>query len=163
MNDDRFNQNSLRYGILILSAMVLILGLRVRTTLATVIRPAAVEAPAPTASSATAPAGDDAVVRQRQQLASQAVTSRDPFRRPETGRLEPGRLPGDAPVVVRRWLKPRLSSLIHDNHDPMTQITVRGRRSGWLRRGDTFRGWTVTRITPRTVTITKGGKRVILP
>ncbi len=161
MNLTLQDERSWRYGGLVLLAMVLVLGLRVRGTMATVMRTGFIagEQPVP------APAeriDDAALMRQRRELDTAVATGRDPFIHRDV-RPVPRPDLADAPAEVRRAIGPALSALVHDHRDPTVQITVDGRRSGWLRPGDTFHGWKVTEITPRTVTITKGGKRVILP
>ncbi len=162
MNATRLDEGGLRYTIALLLAFCLILGLRVRTTLATTGTAAPPAADPPAAASAVTVDGDR-LTTQRTMLAEQARTRRDPFRRSEASILEQPELPVDGPPEVRKLVGPALSALLYDHRDPMTQISVDGERSGWLRPGDTFRGWRVAAITPRAVTITKGGKQVILP
>jgi len=58
---------------------------------------------------------------------------------------------------------PELRALLFDAVAPSVQISVADTlQSGWLRQGDRFMGWTVTKIERSSVTVAKAGKSVVL-
>ena len=161
MNRNRSGRDNPRLTLLLLAALTAILGLRVRSTWALAGTPVGPPVPAEVTSALTV--DGERLQAQQRLLATGAPVRNDPFRREAVVPMDVPPALGDAPAEVKKLVGPALSALLYDHRDPTTQITVDGERSGWLRPGDTFRGWTVTAISPRTVTITKGGKVVILP
>lgn len=88
---------------------------------------------------------------------------KNPFRRPQGERPTPPVDIARDPTPARvRMPEPELLTLLHDDMNPCVQISVGDERSGWLHRGDSFRGWNVDDIAPASVTLAKSGRKVVL-
>ena len=91
-------------------------------------------------------------------LAAAEAAKRDPFRAP----VRRVRRTVKAPVV-KRIDPPTLKALIYDHVNPTARLRLGEDNSGWLKVGDTFKGWKVTEITSNSVRIAQGGKNLVLP
>ncbi len=58
--------------------------------------------------------------------------------------------------------RPVLRALLHDEANPCVQLGLGPATSGWLHRGDSYRGWTIAAIDAQVVTVSKGGQRIRL-
>ena len=100
-------------------------------------------------------------------LASQALDSllascaidvrRDPFR-PGSVPLPIGARPAPSAPVVPVVTPPRVAVVLQDGNSIIVQIEVDGATSPRLGVGGTFRGWTITGIADRTITVSRDGK-----
>lgn len=101
-----------------------------------------------------------AVARQDSMLAVRA-SDRDPFRtwQPpvETVVVTPARSEPEPPAP------PRVSVYLDDGASRSVQIEVDGETSGRLGEGGSFRGWTITGISPGGVVVVRNGQRFVLP
>lgn len=91
-------------------------------------------------------------------LAAAAPGDRDPFR-PVPVRT---RRRTTVPKVVQPVL-PTLKALLFDRVNPTARLNIGEEVSGWLRVGDSFKGWNVTEITESSVKLAQGEKALVLP
>ena len=52
---------------------------------------------------------------------------------------------------------PTVRAIVYDQIHPSVRLADGEHVSGWLRQGDSFRGWTITQITAQSVRIQKDG------
>lgn len=162
MPRDTHESRNHRLSIVIMFVLVGLLGMRSAKTTRVVLTPVAgtidsVQSLLPQGLNIMAIGHRDSMI------ALAAPARRDPFREktdPPKQRVHVSR--------TRREQKPKrqkleLGALLYDNINPTAQVSIDGKRSGWLRQGDVFQGWTVAVITTDTVTLTKGRDRIVLP
>ncbi len=139
-------------------AAVVVLCLRFETTIAAVL---SVKSDALPALEAPARDGLEELALRDSLIASARVDTRDPFQpppRPPVKKKRPAPRV-ELPVVVP---DPTLRALLYDTVSPSIQLTLGDVTSGWLRIGETFRGWTVRDVTPTSATVTNGSRRLVL-
>ena len=89
-------------------------------------------------------------------LAAATEPGRDPLHaKPVPRRSTPTRRAEPKPI---RIVPPTLSMLLVDTVNPVIQIVVDGQRSGSLKVGDSFRGWTVDVIMSNAAMVSKDNK-----
>ncbi len=146
-------------GYAVLALGVALLGLSVRQTVVTVLSGGR-EFGAAGAGGEGGPTGWRNMGA-RDSLVEQArMGRRDPFQPPPMERAAVR-----VPVVQAAPApppEPRLGSLVYDNVAPTVQLTVGEERSGWLRPGDVFHGWTVLEITRASVRVANGTRTRVL-
>jgi len=104
-----------------------------------------------------------ALDRQDSLLAAVSVSSRDPFRAwTPTSTTAPVRT---APIVAPPppLIPPRVVVFMQDGTSTIVQFEVDGDTSPRLPVGGSFRGWTITGISGRSVTLSKDGQQFEVP
>ena len=96
---------------------------------------------------------------------------RDPFGHPPKARPKPKpKKSGSSSQAVAPKPKPKpkpavpptLRVLLYDNVDPCLKLTLKGKTSGWLRVGESWKGWTITAIGEHSATVSKAGKTITI-
>lgn len=116
---------------------------------------------------------DTTTVGIKSRLLTAAVPGdRDPFHAPSKLKPKPKPKPkttGDNSTPKPRpkpkpkpVIPPSLRVLLYDTVDPCLKLTLKGSTSGWLRIGESFKGWTVTQIAEHSATVTKAGKNFVI-
>ena len=105
-------------------------------------------------------------------LAAAKPGERDPFHNPPKTKPKPKPKPkttGDKSTPrptpkprPRSMTPPSLRVLLFDTVDPCLKLTLKGNTSGWLRVGESFKGWTVTAIFEHSATVTKADKNFVI-
>jgi hypothetical protein len=161
MSSDSRDKRLTQIGIAVMLVLLAILGVRSTRTVQAVLAPVSGTAAAAPAASQADP--DIASLSRRDSLIDSAAPGRrDPFRE-SADPLPRVRRSGVSSDEETPRAKPGLCALLFDNVNPTTQVSIDGVRSGWLRQGDEFQGWTVAVITKDSVTMTKGGDSLVLP
>lgn len=92
-------------------------------------------------------------------LSGAVVASRDPFRPPPAPPQAIKEVKNPKPEPPR---PPSVRAFLYDNVNPTVQLGVGADVSGWMRKGDSFQGWTVVEITATTVRVSRGGVSLVL-
>ncbi|MBI5836765.1 MAG: hypothetical protein HZB25_05950 [Candidatus Eisenbacteria bacterium] len=141
-----------------LGLAVILLGGQVRQTVVDVLSVTrGTGASGPGAANAGAPAWKSVTARDGLVERSH-MGPRDPFRLPPARSMTRER----GPAAPEPAPAPRLSSLLFDNVAPSVQLTVGEIRSGWLKAGEVFQGWTVVEIGRASVKVTDGSRTLVL-
>lgn len=154
-------QNSTqRFGIVVLSGVGIFLFYHSYCATGTVMEVRS-QVVTVTAAPVDARLGDLRSLEIRDSLLAEALpATRDPFKNappPLSGRTTPATATATAYRPV-----PILRALLFDTVNPSVQLSLGERTSEWLHKGDGFRGWTVTEITPTSVELSCQGKRIVL-
>ena len=145
-------------GFLVLLLVGILLGIRAGNAVQAVLEfQGGAPAPAKTAippdnTSAAAMAHRDSLI------AGAHAGLRDPFHSlaaPRIYRPAP-------PDTARAQATPTLKAMFFDPASPMVKLSLGTSNSGWLHPGDTFAGWSVVEIQPKTVWISRNGNNVYL-
>jgi hypothetical protein len=108
---------------------------------------------------------DTLLINQKARYLQGAVMAeRDPFGDPPKKKVQPK--PKESEPKSTKPVKPKAVKLypptlrahLFDTVNPSVKLSKGGKDSGWLHRGDEFRGWMVVEITPYGVTVSKNSK-----
>ena len=161
MNLDRWLRDgeNLKFGVALLLVVGIVLGVRSEAAIRAVL----------SFKGATSVTADSQVARtkelsekmeSRDRLLDGAVVGpRDPFHAPPAPQqaVKQVRAPKPVPPV-----QPVIRAFLYDNVNPSVQIGVGAEVSGWMRKGDSFQGWTVVEITNTTVRVSRSGTSLVL-
>ncbi len=113
---------------------------------------------------------DTAMVSEKSSLIRLAFArERDPFSDPPKLKSKPkaesGKSGGTSKPAKPRPKKitfPSKRAILYDTVSPSVKLAIKGIVSEWIGLGESFEGWTIKEITPRTVTVSRDGKDVVL-
>ena len=157
-------------GILVLG--VLFLGFRGERAISTVLAEPMDHALEMTGGAASSLPDTTTLSGKSRLLTAAKPGDRDPFHTPSKLKPKPKPKPkttGDNSTPKPRpkpkpkpVIPPTLRVLLFDTVDPCLKLTLKGNTSGWLRIGESFKGWTVTDIFEHSATVTKAGKNFVI-
>lgn len=162
MSHDRWfrDGDNLKLGVTLLIVAGVVLGVRsvagVRAVLSFKVATALVADPQVAKAQALSETTDS-----RDKLLDDAVVGpRDPFHAPPAPEpvIKQVKTPKPEPPV-----HPTIRAFLYDNVNPSVQLGVGAEVSGWMRRGDSFQGWTVVEITATAVRVSRSGTSLVLP
>ncbi len=108
---------------------------------------------------ATAVNGEAAMVRTAQardaRVDALGAPGRDPFHLPPRKYVPPPPPRAQEPEPLK---SPVVRLLVYDKERPEVLLSLDGRSSDRLHAGETFEGWTVVSITPKSVVVSKDGE-----
>lgn len=157
---------ALLFGYVIVLLMVLVLAFRTEQTIAAVLgggQPPRVEAKEETAGARLL--GE--IQRRYEKLAQALPVLRDPFKDPpasaqarqaaQQAARQADQAGSPQQAEPSGPLFPTVRAIVFDQFNPSVQLTLNNEISGWLHRGDSFHGWSVTQITAQSVRVEKDG------
>jgi hypothetical protein len=160
MTNRVFDNRSFWVTVAVLGVLTLAMGVRARSTVATVLSPDSSASAYQQASSKSLSQDLIAVGTLDSLLISAVPGDRDPFQFPRVRQAT--RAKSSQKRVEKKDTPPVLRTLLYDNVDPGVRISFGSRTSGWLHTGDTFNGWTVAAITSSSVEIFNDTGRLLL-